>query len=135
MEHTVIEEDNTAGASQLLDQLDTLRVILPFYVYIVGECLVFGRAVEQLESSSVESRGILLSTKILYYHFFLLTGPIPFSFTGGKVSVDMCVCPNTLGWRYKKAKLGSGCGSHFLGWSLRRELRPSTAFIREIHMR
>lgn len=60
----MIEQYDFTGPSKLLDQFYTLRVILPFYIFIIGECCVFRLVLVILKSGRVKRVRILLSTNI-----------------------------------------------------------------------
>ena len=73
----MVEEDYTAGAGELFEQLYALGVVLVLDLFVIREGCVLGRVVEELEPVLVEG-GIGLSMEVLDFddvgHVFLVGG-------------------------------------------------------------
>jgi hypothetical protein len=93
---TVVEEDDAASACELLEQLDTLGVVLAFDLFVVLERGVLGGVVEELEAVLVEG-GIGASAEVLDFDHVRLVFPVGGTLTGGRIGVDVSPCFGPVG--------------------------------------
>ena len=88
---TVIEEDDAAGAGELLEQFDTLGVVLALYLFVVLKRGVLGGVVEILEPILVKG-SVGVSAKVLDFDGVVAVYPIRGALAGGRISVDCSPC-------------------------------------------
>ena len=87
----MIEEDDAAGAGELLEQFDTLGVVLALYLFVVLKRGVLGRVVEILEPILVKG-SVGASAKVLDFDGVVAVYPIRGALAGGRVSVNCSPC-------------------------------------------
>ena len=95
----MIEKNDTTSPSQLFNQLDALRIIFFFDLFIpVIETRVFRRPLEELKASRVKCRFFVFTSQVLDDGSVISAGIVTLPFACDWVSVDMLVCFFAVGW-------------------------------------
>jgi hypothetical protein len=84
----VAEEDDAAGARELLEQLNALGVVLALDLFVVRERSVLGGVVEELEAILVEG-DVGASAEALGFDGVTLVFPAGGTLAGGGIGVDV----------------------------------------------
>ena len=95
----MVEKNDTTGPSKLFNQLDALRIIFFFNLFIpVIETRIVRRPVEELESSRVECRFFVFTSQVLDDDSVISSGIVSLPFACQWVGVDVLVCFFAVGW-------------------------------------
>ena len=95
----MIKKNDTTRPSQLFNQLDALRIIFFFDLFVpVIETRIFRRPLEELETSGVECRFFVFTSQVLDDDSVISSGVVSLPFACDWVSVDVLVCFFAVGW-------------------------------------
>ena len=95
----MIKKNDATSPSELFNQLDALRIIFSFNLFIpVIETRIFRRPLEELESSRVKCRLSVFTSQVLDDDSVISAGIVSHPFACDWVSVDMLVCFFAIGW-------------------------------------